>query len=91
MKSNIPTLDFSEVLGENQLNFNIFYYTDHHWTTRAAFAANNALLEELSIRFGFEYDKKITDISNYNIEIINFSLDGRYFNFDIDFSKLSFL
>ena len=67
-KSNIPTLDFSEVLGENQLNFNIFYYTDHHWTTRAAFAANNALLEELSIRFGFEYDKKITDISNYNIE-----------------------
>ncbi len=67
-KSNIPTLDFAEVLGENQLNFNSFYYTDHHWTIRAAFAANNALLEELSIRFGFEYDKKITDISNYNIE-----------------------
>lgn len=67
-KSNIPTLDFAEILDENKLNFNSFYYTDHHWTIRAAFAANNALLEELSIRFGFEYDKKITDISNYNIE-----------------------
>ena len=67
-KSNIPTLDFSDALSLNESNFQTFYNTDHHWTTRSGFVANNALIEELNSRYGFKYDKDVMDLSNYDIK-----------------------
>ena len=68
-KAQIPTIDFSKALEENLELDQRFYYTDHHWTIRAAFVANNSLLEELNSRYGFEYDEKFTDIKNYKVEV----------------------
>ena len=65
-KSSIPTIDFAETV--NKSDYEVFYKTDHHWTVRAGFEANNALLNKLNSLYGFDFNKKITDLSNYNIE-----------------------
>ncbi len=62
----IPTINFADSL--NRLDFDIFYNTDHHWTAKTGFKANNALMKELNSRYGFLYDEKMTELSNYNIE-----------------------
>ncbi len=66
--AKVPTIDFSQALEENLAKDERFYYTDHHWTVRSGFVANNALLEELNSRYGFEYDKEKTDIKNYKVK-----------------------
>ena len=65
-KSSIPTIDFAETV--NKSDYEVFYKTDHHWTVRAGFEANNALLNKLNSLYGFDFNKKLTDLSNYNIE-----------------------
>lgn len=65
--NKIPFIDFSNMLTENISNFNTYYNTDHHWTVRAGFEANNALLKELNSRYGFNYFNQYTDINNYDI------------------------
>ena len=65
-KSSVPTLDFAETLSKS--NFEVFYKTDHHWTVRAGFEANNALLNKLNQLYGFEYNKEMMDLTNYNID-----------------------
>ena len=66
--SNIPTINFADSLNKNKVDFYTFYYTDHHWTTKSGFTANNALIKELNLRYDFEYDKEMIDLSNYNID-----------------------
>ena len=66
--SNIPFVDFTPTVNDIGTNAQTFYNTDHHWTTRAGFAANSALVKELNARYGFEYKKDAIDISHYNIK-----------------------
>ena len=42
--------------------------TDSHWKPRCGFIANSYLCEELNRLYGFSYNKKYIDISNYNIK-----------------------
>ena len=66
--ANVPTVDFAQTINENKSSFQTFYNTDHHWTTKSGFAANNALLQELHNRYKFEYDQELSDLSNYNVD-----------------------
>ena len=63
----IPYIDFSNFLIKNESNFDTYYLSDHHWTVRSGFEANNALLKELNSRYGFSYFNQYTDINNYDV------------------------
>lgn len=65
--SNIPTINFADTIN-NKTDYEPFYYTDHHWTAKSGFAANNAMITELNAQYGFKYNKELMDISNYSIE-----------------------
>lgn len=65
--SNIPTINFADTIN-NKTDYEPFYYTDHHWTAKSGFAANNALINELNARYGFEYNKELMVFSNYSID-----------------------
>lgn len=67
-KSEIPYIEFSKDLKDYGIkDSEIFYYTDHHWTSRTGFIANDILCKELNKKYDFEYNKKYTDINNYDI------------------------
>ena len=65
----IPVLDFAEMIESHKASdFEPYYYTDHHWTTRIGFFAAEAICEELSARYGFAFDEELTDLRNYHVE-----------------------
>ena len=45
-----------------------FFITDHHWKPKSAIWATAKICNELNNRYGFEYDKSMFDLSNYNIK-----------------------
>lgn len=68
-KADVPAIDLSVALKENGIQESeMFYNTDHHWKTTSGFTATKAICDELEARYGFQYDKKLTDINNYNIK-----------------------
>ena len=53
----VPVLDLREaIIEQNLVRKELFYKTDHHWTTPAAFWAFGEVVEELNTRFGFTID-----------------------------------
>lgn len=68
-EKHIPVVDFTNSLINNTPKGEKMYYiTDHHWTSRSGFIAANAICDELSSRYGFNYNKEYTDINNYNVK-----------------------
>ena len=45
-----------------------FFITDHHWTPKTAFWATSRICQELDSLYGFDYDKSIFDLNNYNVK-----------------------
>ena len=68
-KLNIPYIDLANSL-ENVdcATSELFYYTDHHWTSYAGFLANNAICKELKERYSFNYNEKYCDLNQYMIK-----------------------
>lgn len=65
----IPYLSFVETFEKNKMkDDDLYFVTDHHWKPYSGFVAAKAICEELSERYGFEYNRKYTDIKNYNIK-----------------------
>lgn len=65
----ISTLDFSQIFtAQSKDNQDIFYNTDHHWTSLSGFAANKALCEELNRKYGFTVNPDYISIDNYQID-----------------------
>ena len=46
-----------------------FFITDHHWTPETGLWATNKICEYLYENYGFVYDSKILEFSNYGVEI----------------------
>ena len=68
--AGVPVLDFGEAFMREELEErNVFYYTDHHWTTRAGFMAAGSICRELQDQYGFAYDESLTDICNYDVTV----------------------
>jgi hypothetical protein len=69
-KAGINTLDLSEEMKkETKTPEDLYFITDHHWTTQTGFWAHTKICERLNEQFGFSYDKKLTDIDNYEQRI----------------------
>lgn len=67
--AQIPYIDFKQELDNSNIESDsIYYFTDHHWKVNSGFFATRALCKELNSRYGFSYDEKYTDLSNYNIQ-----------------------
>lgn len=64
----VDYLDLRQSIIEDGLNLEeLFYKTDHHWTTHTAFWAMGQVVEKLENEYGMVLDieKNYTDISNY--------------------------
>lgn len=72
VSSNINCIDVTEALLENKDKYNLYYKTDHHWTTYGAYVAY------------VEYCKKVGlnsfDIGEYNIKEISKTFYGTVFS-----------
>ena len=67
--SRIPYIDFKKELDSSEIDIdNIFYLTDHHWKASSGFFATGAMCRELNEKYGFSYDGKYTELSNYTIK-----------------------
>lgn len=76
---NIPYLNLiSKMKEENISTEDMFFATDHHWKPQYGIWGMNKLCEELNSRYGFEFDKKLTDINNYNIKTYKNYFLGAY-------------
>ena len=66
--SDIPFIDFYDVFEEKHVSKeDMFFITDHHWKPQSGFLANKIISEKLSDLYGFNYNKKATDLDNYII------------------------
>ena len=75
----IPLLDLGDVFKEkNMSEDSLYFYTDHHWTSRTAFEASGAICERLNLNYGFSYDEKAADINNYKIKTYKNTSLGSY-------------
>lgn len=65
---NIEILDLREKLFEEGLEtYDIFYKTDHHWTTKGGFWAFNELVKYLEETNGFLANQAIKGLGNYSV------------------------
>ncbi|MBQ9516639.1 MAG: hypothetical protein IJR60_01015 [Eubacterium sp.] len=66
---NIPTLNLVESMENDGISEEeMFFATDHHWKPESGFWAVGKMCTELHDLYGFEYDKEITDLNNYNVK-----------------------
>lgn len=68
--NNVDTLDLREHLKESGIEYeDLFYITDHHWTTKTAFWAYKIVVEMLYNNYGISCDPKgyYRDLNNYDI------------------------
>lgn len=67
--AGIPTLNLISKKTEQGISDEeMFFITDHHWRPEYGLWASGEICSELGRLYGFEYDKNISDISNYSIE-----------------------
>ncbi len=68
-KLSVPFINLVDTLEESDCPVSeLFYYTDHHWTSYAGFLANKAICEELNERYGFDYNEQYADINFYDVK-----------------------
>lgn len=77
--ADIPVLDLAEMIAsDSELAENAFFRTDHHWKPHIGFWASSSICEELSSRYGFEYDKEMTNTDNFSTETYRNVFLGSY-------------
>ena len=68
-KRGVPYLEIRQCMeNEGISEEEAFFITDHHWKPKTAIWATEKICSELNTRYGFEYDKSVFDLSNYNIK-----------------------
>lgn len=64
----ITYTDLRATIHDNGINqYDFFFKTDHHWTPEGAFWCWGQVAQTLKTDYGFEFDDKITDLSNYTV------------------------
>lgn len=72
-ENDVDVLDLRELIIKENLNRDeMFYKTDHHWTTETAFWAFTKIVDYMNSEYNLNIDKNkfYTDINNYKKEII---------------------
>lgn len=66
--ADIECLDLREEIKQDHMEISqMFYRTDHHWTTRSGFWATRKIAETLNDKFGYHIDMALYDESQYRI------------------------
>lgn len=68
--AGVNVLDFRETLDESGMSYDeMFYVTDHHWTTQAVFVCYQEFVKQMEAWYDIELDPTglYTDINNYNV------------------------
>lgn len=66
---NVNTLDFRDCMIQDGLDwYQSYYITDHHWKTTTALWAAGVMAQYLNDNFGFDFDQKFFDATQYDIE-----------------------
>lgn len=69
-QGDVEVLNLAEEMETNHISMEDAYFiTDHHWKAETAFWAYTQICEKLHNRYGFQYDKEKTSLSNYNIKV----------------------
>ena len=69
-EKGIPVLDFKDTIEQSGMTYDeVFYVTDHHWTTEAVFVCYQDFVNKMNGWFNLNLDPDglYTDINNYNI------------------------
>lgn len=78
-ENNIPYLNLIEKAKEDKIAAeNMFFVTDHHWKPTLGIWACEKTCETLNDYYGFEYNSKYNDLSNYNVEMYEDWFLGSY-------------
>ncbi len=65
-KEGVSVMDLREILHEEGISHQeMFFHTDHHWTSEGAFWGYQKLAERLNASYGFSIDESLTDRSNF--------------------------
>ena len=65
----VPYLEIKQCMDDEGISEEeAFFITDHHWTPKTAIWATERICKELDARYGFDYDKSVFDLANYNVE-----------------------
>ncbi len=66
--AGVPVVDLREnIKSEGLDSYDLFYRTDHHWTTRATLWAVPIIMKGLNDYCGYDIDLSIYDEENYNM------------------------
>lgn len=69
-KQGIHVIDFRDTLRQSGMTYDeIFYVTDHHWTTEATFVCYQEFVKQMDdwYNLNLDPDGRYTDINNYNV------------------------
>lgn len=65
----VPYLEIRQCMEDEGISEEeAFFITDHHWAPKTAIWATEKICSELDSRYGFDYDKSVFDLSNYNVK-----------------------
>ena len=65
----IPYLDLCNHFNEESEG-DLYFVTDHHWKPLTGFDVSRAICEKLQQLYGFNYQKKYTDLSSYEVKTL---------------------
>lgn len=66
--AGIACLDLREEIKQDNMEISeMFYRTDHHWTTRSGFWATRKIAETLNDQFGYHINMDLYDESQYHV------------------------
>ena len=68
-KNGVNTIDLREEMHNDGISeYDMYYATDHHWTTEAGFYAFQKLAGWIQNKTGTELDEKLLDFNNYQVD-----------------------
>ena len=69
-EKGVETIDLRELMYEDGIDqYDMFYVTDHHYTTEGAFYAYRKIAEQIAADTGTTVDPKLLDINNYQTDV----------------------
>ncbi|WP_066715613.1 DHHW family protein [Clostridium sp. Marseille-P299] len=80
-KLGIDYIDFREVIHDSNFTYeDLFFNTDHHWTTQTGFWAYTYLMNYMGENYGVKYDERNVKEENFNFVTLKDSFVGSLAN-----------
>ncbi len=77
----IDYIDFRKVIHDNNFNYeDLFFVSDHHWTTETGFWAYTYLMDYMAKNYGTQFDPRNVDENNFHFNTLKNSFVGSLAN-----------